>query len=89
VGIIFSTKYDPPHGVFSLGIHNEALERQYFGFHNDLSPEAIAGMLGGKVVWRDDRKGQWAAVIHFDRPQEARLTRPETRLDLPRAARQR
>jgi hypothetical protein len=86
VGIIFSTKYDPPHGVFSLGIHNEALERQYFGFHNDLSPEAIAGMLGGKVVWRDDRKGQWAAVIHFDRPQEARLTRPQTRLDLPRAA---
>jgi hypothetical protein len=78
VGIVFSTKYDPPHGLFSLGPRNEALERQYFGFHNDLSPEAIAGMLGGKVVWRGERNGQWAAVIHFDRPQEALLTRPAT-----------
>jgi hypothetical protein len=76
VGIVFSTKYDPPHGLFSLGVHNEALDRQYFGFHSDLSPEAIASMLGGKVVWRGERKGQWAAVIHFDRPQEAHLSRP-------------
>jgi hypothetical protein len=30
-------------------------------------------MLGGKVVWHAERKGQWAAVLHFDRPQEARL----------------
>ena len=77
VGIVFSTKYDPPHGLFSLGTRNEALDREYFGFHNDLSPEAIASMLGGKVVWRGERKGQWAAVIHFDRPQEARLTLPQ------------
>jgi hypothetical protein len=76
VGIVFSTKYDPPHGLFSLGLQNETLDRQYFGFHNDLSPEAIASMLGGKVVWRGERKGQWAAVIHFDRPQEALLIRP-------------
>lgn len=77
VGIVFSTKYDPPHGLFSLGPRNEALDREYFGFHNDLSPEAIASMLGGKVVWRGERKGQWAAVIHFDRPQEALLDRPD------------
>ncbi|MCU1314595.1 MAG: hypothetical protein JWM54_2352 [Acidobacteriaceae bacterium] len=85
VGIVFSTKYDPPHGLFSLGVHNEAFDRQYFGFHNDLSPEAIASMLGGKVVWRGERKGQWAAVIHFDRPQEAHLSRPpDPGLDRPR-----
>jgi hypothetical protein len=77
VGIVFSTKYDPPQGLFSLGVHNEALDRQYFGFHNDLSPEAVASMLGGKVVWRGERNGQWAAVIHFDRPQEAHLHPPE------------
>ena len=39
----------------------------------DLPPEAIASMLGGKVVWHAERNGQWAAVLHFDRPQEARL----------------
>jgi hypothetical protein len=24
-------------------------------------------------VWHAERKGQWAAVLHFDHPQEARL----------------
>ncbi len=73
VGILFSTKYDPPHLPFSLGPRNEALDRRYFDFHRDLPPEAVAGMLGGKVVWKAERNGQWAAVLHFDRPQEARL----------------
>jgi hypothetical protein len=73
VGLIFSTKYDPPHLPFSLGQRNERLDRRYFDFHRDLPPEAIASLLGGKVVWHAERKGQWAAVLHFDRPQEARL----------------
>jgi hypothetical protein len=73
VGLIFSTKYDPPHLPFSLGARNERLDRRYFDFHRDLPPEAIASLLGGKVVWRTERSGQWAAVLHFDRPQEARL----------------
>jgi dolichyl-phosphate-mannose-protein mannosyltransferase len=73
VGLIFSTKYDPAHLPFNLGQQNERLDRRYFDFHRDLPPEAIAGLLGGKVVWHAERKGQWVAVLHFDRPQEARL----------------
>lgn len=73
VGLVFSTKYDPPHLPFSLGARNEKLDRRYFDFHRDLPPEAIASLLGGKVVWREERKGQWAAILHFDRPQEALL----------------
>jgi hypothetical protein len=73
VGLVFSTKYDPAHLPFSLGARNETLDRRYFDFHRDLPPEAIASLLGGKVVWREERKGQWAAVLHFDRPQEAFL----------------
>ncbi len=73
VAIVFSTKYDPPHLALSLGPTNEALDRRYFGFHSDLSADAIAHLLGGKVIWQGDRKGQWAAVLHFDRPQEALL----------------
>ncbi len=73
VGVVFSTKYDPPHLPFSLGARNERLDRRYFDFHRDLPPEAIASLLGGKVVWHAEHNGQWAAVLHFDRPQEARL----------------
>lgn len=71
VGLIFSTKYDPPRLPFSLGRRNEALDTRFFDFHRDLPPEIIARLLGGKVVWRADRQGQWAAVLHFNRPQLA------------------
>jgi hypothetical protein len=73
VALVFSTKYDPPRLPFSLGPRNEALDERYFDFHRDLPPDAIAHLLGGTVVWHDEVKGQWSAVLHLDRPQEARL----------------
>ncbi|MBT9333047.1 glycosyltransferase family 39 protein [Acidipila sp. 4G-K13] len=72
VGLIFSTKYDPPRLLLSLGRRNEALDTRFFDFHRDLPPRTIARLLDGQVVWSMDSKGQWAAVLHFDRPQVAR-----------------
>jgi hypothetical protein len=71
VGFAFSTKYDPPRLLLDLGARNEALDTRFFDFHRDLAPGAIAHLLGGSVVWRDDRQGEWAAVLHFNRPQVA------------------
>jgi 4-amino-4-deoxy-L-arabinose transferase-like glycosyltransferase len=90
VALIFSTKYDPSASLArfegSLGQRNRALNDQYFGFHYDLPPEAIAHLLGGTVVWREQRNGQWAAVLHFDRPELAEATRPQpARTSLPKA----
>jgi hypothetical protein len=73
---IFSTKYDPPHLLLSLGRRNEAIDTRFFDFHHDLAPGVIARLLGGSVTWQAQRKGQWAAVLHFDRPQEAKLLLP-------------
>lgn len=73
VGFIFSTKYDPPNLPFNLGPRNEALNARFFDFHHDLPPESIAHFLGGNIEWRAEKDGQWAAVLHFDRPQLARL----------------
>ncbi len=73
VGFAFSTKYDPPRLMLDLGARNEALDTRFFDFHRDLAPGAIAHLLGGSVVWRDDRQGEWAAVLHFNRPQVANL----------------
>ena len=64
-------KYEPPHLPFSLGEKNLQLDEQYFNGHQDLDPESVARLLGGKVVWQANRNGQWAAVLHFDRPQLA------------------
>ncbi len=73
VAFPFSTKYDPPNLPFSLGPKSEALDTQYFDFHHDLTPPEIARLLDGQIVWEADRNGQWAAVLHFDRPQLAKL----------------
>jgi len=73
VGFAFSTKYDPPHLWLDLGSRNEALDTRFFDFHRDLEPSAIAHILDGRVVWRDERQGEWAAVLHFNRPQVAAL----------------
>jgi hypothetical protein len=73
VGFAFSTKFDPPRLMLDLGARNEALDTRFFDFHRDLAPGAIAHLLGGRIVWRDDRQGEWAAVLHFNRPQVASL----------------
>jgi len=78
VALIFSTKYNPPRWTLSLGRINQRLDARYFGFHRDLDPALITRLLGGRVVWSEQRRGQWAAVLHFDRPAavEAQLRRP-------------
>jgi 4-amino-4-deoxy-L-arabinose transferase-like glycosyltransferase len=77
VALLFSTKYDPPGLLLRLegraGEQNQALDERYFAFHQDLDPRTIAHLLGGSVVWQEQRHGQWAAVVHFDRPQVALL----------------
>jgi 4-amino-4-deoxy-L-arabinose transferase-like glycosyltransferase len=73
VGFAFSTKYDPPRQWLNLGSRNETFDTRFFDFHRDLEPSAIAHFLNGNVVWRDDRQGEWAAVLHFNRPQVASL----------------
>lgn len=70
-GFAFSTKYDPPHLWMNLGARNEVLDTRFFDFHRDLQPNAIAHLLGGRIVWREEQDGEWAAVLHFDRPQVA------------------
>ena len=78
VGFAFSTKYDPPRLWMDLGAKNEALDTRFFDFHRDLAPGAIAHMLNGHILWREERQGQWAAVLRFDRPQVATLSTSPT-----------
>jgi 4-amino-4-deoxy-L-arabinose transferase-like glycosyltransferase len=75
VGLAFSTKYDPPRQWLNLGSRNEAFDTRFFDFHRDLEPNAIAHLLQGKIVWWEERQGEWAAVLHFNRPQVASLQR--------------
>jgi 4-amino-4-deoxy-L-arabinose transferase-like glycosyltransferase len=73
--LVFSTKYDPPRPLLSLGSKSAELDEKYFGLHHDLPPEAIAKQLGGDLVWQKRDQGQWVALIRFERVLDARAQR--------------
>ena len=58
--LVFSTKYEPPRG---LGDWWEDIQTRYFDYHRDLPPEAAAALLGGKILYREQRGAEWVAVI--------------------------
>lgn len=65
--LVFSTKYEPAHSLLlDRWRISEALKQRFFGFHRDLPPEAAARILGGRVVFSEERKGQWVAVIEME-----------------------
>ena len=76
VVIVFSTKYDPPVGGLNLAGHSRDDEKRFYDYHADLLPAEVAAMLHGHVVWEEDRKGEWAAVITFPRGYDVRLRSP-------------
>jgi hypothetical protein len=70
--LVFSTKYDPPRPLLTLGGKSAELDEKYFGLHHDLSPEQIARQLGGDLVWEKEDQGEWVALIRFERVLDAR-----------------
>ena len=77
--LVFSTKYDPPQPLFSLGKDEEALNERYFGMHHDLPSETIAQMLDGTQVWKAENQGLWIALLRFNRQIEAQSLAPGLR----------
>jgi hypothetical protein len=69
VALVFSTKYEPAHPLLERFAKWNELKRKFFGFHRDLPPEAAARILGGRVVFPEERKGQWVAVIEMEQSQ--------------------
>jgi hypothetical protein len=69
VALVFSTKYEPAHPLLDRWKGWEGLKRKFFGFHRDLPPSVAAQLLGGKVVFSEERKGQWIAVIEMERSE--------------------
>ena len=69
VALVFSTKYEPAHPLLRRWQTWTDLKRRFFGFHRDLPPAAAAQILGGRVVFSEERNGQWVAVIEMEQPE--------------------
>ncbi|MGA2374837.1 MAG: glycosyltransferase family 39 protein [Candidatus Sulfotelmatobacter sp.] len=71
VALVFSTKYEPGLALWDRWRTWTELKTRFFGFHRDLPPAAAAQILGGHIVFSEERPGQWVAVIEIDRTEEA------------------
>jgi hypothetical protein len=74
--LVFSTKFDPAHPLFAVGL-DQRLNEQYFGMHHDLEPAEIALRLHGTLLWKESNQGMWIALIRFNRQVEA-LGKPDS-----------
>ena len=69
VAFIFSTKYEPRRPLLDRWKTWIELKRGFFGYHRDIPPAAAAQLLGGHIVFAEERKGQWVAVIEMERDE--------------------
>jgi Dolichyl-phosphate-mannose-protein mannosyltransferase len=67
VALIFSTKYEPGPALWDHWRTWSGIKARFFGFHRDLPPAAAAQILGGRVVFSEQRPGQWIAVIEMEK----------------------
>ena len=75
--LFFNTKYVPPHPLFSGLRFWETAHQRFFDSHVDLPPELAAHLLGGQIIWQEQRNGQWIAIAQFPRNENARDETPD------------
>jgi hypothetical protein len=73
VALVFSIKYQPPHPYFDHWRLWREWKTRYFGYHEDMTPEAAAGVLGGNLIYVERLRGQWVGVIRVENVREARV----------------
>jgi len=63
---MFSTK--TPSGWWFRPQFWQRLNRRFFDDHTDMSPEAAAELLGGKIVYLARGNAEWVAVLEMEQP---------------------
>ncbi|HEY1462644.1 MAG TPA: glycosyltransferase family 39 protein [Terriglobales bacterium] len=68
---VFSTKYQPQHPLLEHWRWWQETKIRFFDYHRDLPPALAARVLGGSIVWQEQRNGQWAAIIEIQQAHDA------------------
>lgn len=67
VAFLFSTKYQPNNSFLARVGFWQQIKTRYFGYHYDLPPGPASEVLRGRLVYEDQRGGQWVAVMERSR----------------------
>ena len=69
---MFTTKWQPPHPLWQSLPFGEAIQERFFDYHEDVTPERAAALLGGRIVSYQNRNNEWVAIIAIERIENAR-----------------
>lgn len=69
VALVFSTKYEPERPLLERWRTWTDLKRRFFGYERDLPAAAAAQILGGRIVYSRQRKGQRIAVLEIEKSE--------------------
>ena len=69
---LFTTKWEPPRPLLQKLAFGEALQKRFFDYHEDVTPERAAEMLGGRIMRYENRNNEWVAIIAIERVEDAR-----------------
>ena len=69
---LFTTKWEPPRPLLQRLAFGEALQKRFFDYHEDVTPERAAEMLGGRIMRYENRNNEWVAIIAIERVEDAR-----------------
>jgi len=69
VALVFSTKYEPAHPLLERWRGWTEIKRRFFGYERDLPAPAAARILGGHIVFAEERNGEWVAVMEMERSE--------------------
>lgn len=73
VAYLFSTKWEPPHPLLEGLAFGKPLQERFFDYHEDLSPQPAATILGGRTARYLNRNNEWIALISTERIQDAAI----------------
>jgi len=71
VAFLFTTKWQPPHPLWQTLPFGKAIQERFFDYHEDVSPDRAASMLGGRIVRYENRNNEWVAIIAVERVENA------------------
>lgn len=70
--VVFTTHYMSPALERYLEHHPNSARAERIK-DRDLTPQEVAALLGGRIVWQESRDGESAAILRFNRAYDAEL----------------
>ena len=76
VAYLFTTKWEPTHPLFENLSFGRAIQERFFDYHQDLSPQLAANILGGRLSQYLNRNNEWIGLISIEKIQNASNRHP-------------